>query len=425
MVTLPIAFSSTGYCVVASTCGDKKIENYPVAYSLTTSNFMVSNNTYETWWFATGKQQWGENATAKPATATFPISCNIVVSAMSNYIGTKGSEYATLIYGTSTTTLTVMCDYNGTLNTSKYYWFAICIQQWGSLYIPKDQKLQFVYPITFISTAFAIALSNEGTSNTAYASAFSDLTNSSVYLADNAATVHCIIVGVQQWGDLSMTVAKKTFPISFTYTYQVIGGIVNSTYVGTYAPVYISVNSITNTGFTNPDTSGYIGGKRTWIAFGIQQWGINKQSGYVPTNDELFTTITYPLKFGSTVYVIKTQPTSNITWAWVTEITTTKATVAHTAYYTVQQLEKEHWIALGIQQWGQCYGYKNSKETTLPIGFTSAKLCEFVSLTYSSSFYEVPACIKRDDGSLTTITTGVYSGSSSTATPLRFLILGI
>ena len=55
MVTLPIAFSSTGYCVVASTCGDKKIENYPVAYSLTTSNFMISNNTYETWWFATGK----------------------------------------------------------------------------------------------------------------------------------------------------------------------------------------------------------------------------------------------------------------------------------------------------------------------------------------------------------------------------------
>ena len=68
--------------------------------------------------------QWGENATAKPATATFPISCNIVVSAMSNYIGTKGSEYATLIYDTSATTLSVMCDYNGTLNTSKYYWFA-------------------------------------------------------------------------------------------------------------------------------------------------------------------------------------------------------------------------------------------------------------------------------------------------------------
>lgn len=76
-------------------------------------------------------------------------------------------------------------------------------------------------------------------------------------------------------------------------------------------------------------------------------------------------------------------------------------------------------------QWGQCYGYKNAKVTTLPIGFTSTKLCEFVSLTYQSSFYEVPACIKRDDDSLTTITTGVYSGSSSTATPLRFLILGI
>ena len=79
-----------------------------------------------------------------------------------------------------------------------------------------------------------------------------------------------------------------------------------------------------------------------------KQWGINKQTGYVPTNAELITTITYPLKFASTVYVIKTQPTSDITWSWVTEITTTKAIVAHTAYYAVQQLEKEHWIALGL-----------------------------------------------------------------------------
>ena len=66
-----------------------------------------------------------------------------------------------------------------------------------------------------------------------------------------------------------MTAASKTFPISFTSVYQVIGGIVDSTYLKTFAPVYISFNSITNTGFQNPDTSGYIGGKKTWVAFGI------------------------------------------------------------------------------------------------------------------------------------------------------------
>ena len=76
-------------------------------------------------------------------------------------------------------------------------------------------------------------------------------------------------------------------------------------------------------------------------------------------------------------------------------------------------------------QWGQAYGYKNSKTTTLPIAFSNQKLCEVVGVTYSSSFYEVPACIKRNDGSLTTITTGVYSGSSSTETPVRYIILGI
>ena len=71
-----------------------------------------------------------------------------------------------------------------------------------------------------------------------------------------------------QWGDLSATASSKTFPISFSVAYQIIGGLQDSTYLKTFAPVYITCNSLNNTGFSNPDTSGIIGGKRTWIAFG-------------------------------------------------------------------------------------------------------------------------------------------------------------
>ena len=111
-------------------------------------------------------KQWGEDATAKPATATLPISCNIVVSAMSNYIVTKGSEYATLIYGTSTTTLSVMCDYNGTLNTSKYYWFAVCIQQWGYRFGSSYSTNQTVsYPLNF-SSLYSVVVGTHGQTHT-------------------------------------------------------------------------------------------------------------------------------------------------------------------------------------------------------------------------------------------------------------------
>lgn len=78
-----------------------------------------------------------------------------------------------------------------------------------------------------------------------------------------------------------------------------------------------------------------------------------------------------------------------------------------------------------IKQWGEAYGYKTAKITTLPIAFPNQKLCEVVGVTYTSSFYENPACIKRDDGSLTTIATGVHSGANSTTTPVRYIILGI
>ena len=51
------------------------------------------------------------------------------------------------------------------------------------------------FPIKFPTAVYAITMSNAGTNNTAYASAYSELTTSSVYLADNSDTVHYMVVG--------------------------------------------------------------------------------------------------------------------------------------------------------------------------------------------------------------------------------------
>ena len=143
----PIAFPLYCYAVIPTEYHSENVEGNTFAFNnVTTTGFTCYNVDRTKYYIACGKQQWGEQATAKPATATLPISCDIVLNAMSNYIGTKGSEYATLIYGASTTTLSVMCDYNGTLNTSKYYWLAICIQQWG--YFTQGDTDTKTYPIS-------------------------------------------------------------------------------------------------------------------------------------------------------------------------------------------------------------------------------------------------------------------------------------
>lgn len=58
-----------------------------------------------------------------------------------------------------------------------------------------ETRVLVTFPVVFPSAAYAIALSNEGTHNTDYASAYSSLTNTSVELADNSATVHYIVLG--------------------------------------------------------------------------------------------------------------------------------------------------------------------------------------------------------------------------------------
>ena len=231
-ISYPIAFNSACYSVASTREGTSADGTWnAVIDSVTKSSFRCQLK-IGLYWIATGKQQWGCKASAGTNTSvTFPISfksaCYMVLGNMSK---PADHGYEVNIYPKHTWSISSFAMYTRNTDSSEFTWIAVGKQQWGSLYIPKEQKLQFVYPLTFTSTAFAIALSNEGTSNTAYASAFSNLTNSSVYLADNAATVHCIIVGVQQWGiwndnrsagqiqcTLSVSNTKETLAILATY----------------------------------------------------------------------------------------------------------------------------------------------------------------------------------------------------------------
>ena len=83
-----------------------------------------------------------------------------------------------------------------------------------------------------------------------------------------------------------------------------------------------------------------------------------------------------------------------------------------------------YWTSVGVQQWGYGYGYKSSKTTTLPIAFSTQKYCVIAGTTYESNFYQVPACVRRNDNSLTTIDTGVYSGSATSQDVVAYAAIG-
>ena len=109
---------------------------------------------------------------------------------------TNGWAFTSVCHNVNNTSC--LCCYYG-IGASAYCRYASVVivgkQQWGSIYIPSDTRIQVSFPITYNSIPCAIALSNQGEKNTDYAAAYSDLTQSSVYLADNKDTVHFIVLG--------------------------------------------------------------------------------------------------------------------------------------------------------------------------------------------------------------------------------------
>ena len=59
------------------------------------------------------------------------------------------------------------------------------------------------------------------------------------------------------------------FPIAFASAcYCVVCGLKETSYLSTFAPVFISVKSITTSTFSNSTTSTTIGGFRVWVSVG-------------------------------------------------------------------------------------------------------------------------------------------------------------
>ena len=245
--------------------------------SVTTSSFV--SHMYDNgrgfagrYWCAIGEQQWGTSTSEK--TKTFPIAFSNSCYSVLNIMNVNSNRYENP-YVIDVTASSFKSGLSGV--NYAMYWIAVGKQQWGKITDISsggNTNTAITFPVT-ITTLFTAALTSVRSSDSGngwnYIHSITTTTMKGVFAGTEG---RWLIVAKQQWGDLSMTSSKKTFPISFTSTtYQVIGGIADSTYPGSYAPVYITVNSITTTGFTNPDTSGYIGGKRTWVAIGKQQWG--------------------------------------------------------------------------------------------------------------------------------------------------------
>ena len=277
------------------------------------------------------------------------------------------------------------------------------IKQWGSLYIPKDQKLQFVYPITFISTAFAIALSNEGTSNTSYASAFSDLTNSSVYLADNAATVHCIIVGVQQWG---FSANPVTYPIAFNEKTLLVCGLTFDQQ-STHSP-NLYQNLTTKTGFPWERYTGVGSYKVSYIAFGYQQWGTADER-----KSNISQTIHFPIAFSNTSYGFVLGEI-NIYQADTIGSRVLSKTMSNMVIFGWDYTTTS-WLVLGIQQWGE--SDSNANSVAFPLSVKSTNYLVFVGFKDFVSD-EVPRFAYMASTNRTT--TGFKYGQTTTVIRLWF-----
>ena len=71
----------------------------------------------------------------------------------------------------------------------------LAYEQWGAVFISTNKNVKVTFPITFAVSAYAIALGNKGELNTEYAAAYSKLTSSSVYLADNDDIVTYMVIG--------------------------------------------------------------------------------------------------------------------------------------------------------------------------------------------------------------------------------------
>ena len=231
------------------------------------------------------------------------------------------------------------------MHGSKGWWVSVGKQQWGFSANP------VTYPIAFNEKTLLVCGLTFDQQSTHSPNLYQNLTTKTGfpwerYTGVGSYKVSYIAFGYQQWGDLSMTSSTKTFPISFTNAYQIVGGVADSSYLKSFAPVYISVNSLTTTGFTNPDTTGIIGGKKTWIAFGVQQWGLISTSGGLTLQ-----TITYSLSFGNTNYSVFLTP------IWTANPGHADYTCAseHNSYHTVSgtkcynyQEQKIRWLAIGI-----------------------------------------------------------------------------
>ena len=198
-VTLPISLSHSNYhtwvcCTYTGASGN----GWNYAHSRTPTGFkcVTTSGSNHAWLaLAYTAQQWGQKASSGSTTSvTYPIamsSCFTVVGNMCTN-GINGYEHNVYPYTISTSTFTM---YTRNSDSKAFSWLAVGKQQWGSIYIPSDTRKQISFPITYNSIPYAIALSNQGEKNTEYASAYSDLTQSSVYLADNKDTVHFIVLG--------------------------------------------------------------------------------------------------------------------------------------------------------------------------------------------------------------------------------------
>lgn len=163
----------------------------------TTTSFTVATNysgyTVDTFWIALGQQQWGDKVSG--ASITFPVSfasaCYTVITSYQSGGSTSSAYYGLWHVTAKTTSGCTIEDGNGCNS-----YLAIGKQQWGTVTTSSGGNGYAIYtfPITF-NTPCAITLGNYGTSNTDYATAYSDLNVTSVRIADNSSIVPFIVIG--------------------------------------------------------------------------------------------------------------------------------------------------------------------------------------------------------------------------------------
>ena len=216
---------------------------------------------------------------------------------------------------------------------------------------------------------------------------------------------YCLSVGYQQWGrSTNNSGHTDTFPVSFGSNCYSITFCNDQ---GVHYNVNCSISS-----FTKSSVTWYTNCNGHYITIGYQQWGTKSETTAGGASEQ---TQTLPIAFTNTSYQVSrcinntAAGNSSIHDNGFGTLSKTNTTYKY-RYPNIHTGWSHQWIAIGIQQWGECIGSNYGTSIKFPLSFKSTKFLQMATPYTTGGFWQAPMTVWLD-AELTAIYAGAYGGS--------------